>query len=49
MILHGINVTLRPIELEDAELLRTMINDPKMEAFVVGYSFRFQNFNRVNG
>lgn len=39
MILHGINVILRPIELEDADLLRNMINDPKMEAFVVGYSF----------
>ena len=47
MILHGMNVVLRPIELEDAEFLRCMINDPKMEAFVVGYSFPVSKVDQV--
>lgn len=46
MILHGTHVTLRAIELEDADLLREMINDPNMEAFVVGYSFPISKFQQ---
>lgn len=46
MILRGAHVILRPIELEDTELLRDMINDPKMEAFVVGYSFPVSKFQQ---
>jgi diamine N-acetyltransferase len=39
MNIHGEIVLLRSIEAEDAEFLRSMINDPEMEAYVIGYSF----------
>ncbi len=39
MNIYGKKIILRSIEAEDAEFLRNMINDPKMEAHVVGYSF----------
>lgn len=39
MILKGEKVVLRPVEMEDAELLRSMINDPDIESMVSGYSF----------
>lgn len=39
MIIYGDKVVLRPIEGEDAELLRKMINSPDIESSVVGFSF----------
>lgn len=38
MNIKGKFVTLRAMEIEDLELLRTMINDPEMESMVGGYS-----------
>lgn len=37
MILKGKLVTLRPIELDDLELMRNLINDPEFEASIVGW------------
>lgn len=39
MILKGKFVTLRPIEEEDLEFIRTMLNDPWMESMIVGWSY----------
>ena len=39
MILKGKFVTLRPIEEEDIEFIRNMINDPWFESMIVGWSF----------
>lgn len=38
MIVKGKKVILRPIELEDIELSRQLLNDPWMEAHTVGWS-----------
>lgn len=39
MILKGKIVTLRPIEEEDIEFIREMINDPYMEGNIVGWAY----------
>lgn len=39
MILRGKIVTLRPIEEEDIEFIREMINDPLMESKIVGWAY----------
>ena len=39
MIIQGEKVILRAIELDDAEMLRKMINDPEVEKMMWGYSF----------
>ena len=39
MILKGQIVTLRPIEEEDLEFVRTLFNDPELESLVVGWSW----------
>jgi RimJ/RimL family protein N-acetyltransferase len=39
MILKGKIVTLRPIEEEDLEFVRTLFNDPELESLVVGWSW----------
>ena len=38
MILKGKKVTLRPIEHEDLEFVRSLINDPEIESTIVGWS-----------
>lgn len=38
MYLINNNIVLRSIEIEDAHILRQMINDPKLENLVVGWS-----------
>ena len=38
MILKGKQVTLRPVEYEDIEFIRTLINDPWMEERIVGWA-----------
>lgn len=37
MILKGKLVTLRPIEFEDLDMMRNLINDPDLEANIVGW------------
>lgn len=39
MILKGKIVILRPIEKEDLEFIRSLINDPEMENTIVGWSW----------
>jgi len=39
MIPKGKFVTLRPIEEEDLEFVRTLFNDPELESLVVGWSW----------
>ncbi len=39
MNIKGEKITLRALELEDAEILREMINDPEIEKNVAGWSF----------
>lgn len=39
MILKGDIVTLRPIEYEDLEFIRGLINDPDMEKTITGWSW----------
>ena len=39
MILKGKMVTLRPVEREDLEFIREMINDPWYEGLIIGWSF----------
>lgn len=39
MILKGKIVTLRPIEEEDLDFVRTLLNDPEIESLVVGWSW----------
>ncbi len=39
MILKGKFVTLRPIEAEDLEFIRTMMNDPWFERMIIGWSY----------
>lgn len=38
MILRGKKVTLRPIEVDDIEYIRSLINDPWMEERIVGWA-----------
>lgn len=38
MILKGKKVTLRPMEFEDIEMIRGLINDPWMEERIVGWA-----------
>lgn len=38
MILKGRRVILRPIEFEDLEFIRSLINDPDIEKTIVGWS-----------
>lgn len=37
MIIRGKNVTLRPIEREDLEIVREMLNNPDIERSIVGW------------
>lgn len=46
MNIFGKIVTLRAIEEQDLELLRDMLNDPRMESAVVGWSFPVSSFNQ---
>ncbi len=39
MLLKGNIVVLRPIETEDLEFMRNFINDPQIEACIVGWAF----------
>lgn len=39
MILKGNIVTLRPIEEEDLDFVRSLFNDPEIESMVVGWSW----------
>lgn len=39
MILRGKYVTLRPIEYEDLEFIRDLMNDPEMENTIIGWSW----------
>lgn len=39
MFLHGNSITLRALEKKDMPLLLEMINDPEIEASVVGWSY----------
>lgn len=39
MILRGKIVTLRPIEREDLEFIRALINDPEIEESIVGWAW----------
>ena len=39
MILKGKLVTLRPIEFEDLEFIRSLINDPEMEEKIIGWAW----------
>lgn len=39
MILKGKKVTLRPIEEDDIEFIRMIINDPIIESTIVGWSY----------
>lgn len=38
MILKGNRIVLRPIELEDIEFMRDLINDPETESTIVGWA-----------
>ena len=38
MILRGKKVVLRPIELEDLEFIRSLINNPEIEKTIVGWA-----------
>ncbi|MGQ3376831.1 GNAT family N-acetyltransferase [Priestia endophytica] len=40
-------VALRAIEVEDASLLKSMINDPELEKMVLGWSFPVANHQQV--
>lgn len=44
MILKGKIVTLRPIEEEDLEFVRSLFNDPDIESMVVGWSWPVSRF-----
>ena len=48
MYIRGQNVLLRAIELEDAEMLRTMINDEEIETMTWGYSFPVSEQQQIN-
>lgn len=42
------DIVLRAIELEDAELLKNLINDPEIEKMVVGWSFPVSTEQQIN-
>ena len=46
MNIEGKFVTLRAMELEDMEMLRSMLNDPEMEYQVVGWSFPIASYQQ---
>ena len=46
MNLKGKKVTLRAIEKEDIEFLRTMLNDAEMEKNVIGWSFAISQYEQ---
>lgn len=48
MILKGKYVTLRPIEKEDLELMRELINDPDMERMIVGWTLPISSKDQEN-
>lgn len=48
MILKGKKVTLRPIEEEDIEFVRMMINDPSIENSIVGWSYAISKKDQKN-
>ena len=47
MIIKGKNVSLRAIELEDADMLRQMMNDSEVESMMWGYSFPVSKHNQI--
>ena len=48
MNIYGKIVKLRAIEPEDLDLLRDMINDPKLERLIVGHSFPTSKLQQQN-
>lgn len=48
MNLYGEKVVLRALELSDMDLLRSMINNPKIEAMVEGWSFPISTLQQEN-
>lgn len=48
MYIKGEKVLIRAIELEDAEILRTMINDADVESMMWGYSFPVSEHQQEN-
>jgi RimJ/RimL family protein N-acetyltransferase len=47
MIIKGKITTLRAIELEDLDLLKSLINDPTIEKLVGGYSFPVSTYTQI--
>ena len=47
MNIKGQNIILRAIEMEDSEMLRTMINDPDVESMMWGYSFPVSKHQQI--
>ena len=48
MFIKGNKVLLRAIELEDADILRQMINDEEIEKMMWGYSFPVSHHQQIN-
>lgn len=48
MNLYGDKILLRALELSDIELLRSMINNPQIEAMVEGWSFPISTVQQQN-
>lgn len=44
----GKNISLRPMELEDGELLRELMNNPQISDYVVGWGFPVSLFSQKN-
>lgn len=42
------DIVLRAIELDDAQLLKDLINDPEIEKMVVGWSFPVSTHRQIN-
>ena len=48
MFIKGEKVLLRAIELRDADILRAMMNDEKIEEMMWGYSFPVSEYQQKN-
>lgn len=47
-MITGKNISLRPLELEDSELLRDLMNNPQVSDYVVGWGFPVSLFSQKN-